>query len=65
MEILYNKKRLKIERIIPNNEEHGTHTIKTRDGQRFLYTAVYLSGILSPISEEVFEEYERKNLMGR
>ncbi|MED3358767.1 hypothetical protein P4414_27035, partial [Bacillus thuringiensis] len=38
---------------------------KTRDEQYFLYTAVYLSGILSPISEEVFEEYERKNLMGR
>ncbi|MCU4863560.1 hypothetical protein OB981_26400 [Bacillus cereus] len=64
-EIICDKKQLKIERIIPNNEEHGTHTIKTRDEQYFLYTAVYLSGILSPISEEVFEEYERKNLMGR
>ncbi|MFB5094210.1 hypothetical protein IAI44_22755 [Bacillus cereus] len=64
-EIICDKKQLQIERIIPNNEEHGTHTIKTKDGQYFLYTAVYLSGILSPISEEVFEEYERKNLMGR
>ncbi|PFL57258.1 hypothetical protein COJ27_29740 [Bacillus cereus] len=64
-EIICDKKQLKIERIIPNNEEQGTHTIKTRDEQYFLYTAVYLSGILSPISEEVFEEYERKNLMGR
>ncbi|SCC23842.1 Uncharacterized protein BCZB5J_02130 [Bacillus cereus] len=64
-EIVCDKKQLQIERIIPNNEEHGTHTIKTKDGQYFLYTAVYLSGILSPISEEVFEEYERKNLMGR
>ncbi|MCM3223670.1 hypothetical protein M3644_28455 [Bacillus cereus] len=64
-EIVCDKKQLQIERIIPNNEEHGTHTIKTKDGQYFLYTAVYLSGILSPISKEVFEEYERKNLMGR
>lgn len=64
-EIICDKKQLKIERIILNNAEHGTHTIKTRDEQYFLYTAVYLSGILSPISEEVFEEYERKNLMGR
>ncbi|HDR7986214.1 TPA: hypothetical protein QCY63_004517 [Bacillus cereus] len=64
-EIICDKKQLQIERIIPNNEEHGTHTIKTKDGQYFLYTAVYLSGILSPISEEVFEEYKRKNLMGR
>ncbi|PER61146.1 hypothetical protein CN463_28155 [Bacillus cereus] len=64
-EIVCDKKQLQIERIIPNNEEHGTHTIKTKDGQYFLYTAVYLSGILSPISNEVFEEYERKNLMGR
>ncbi|PFI78822.1 hypothetical protein COI83_26755 [Bacillus cereus] len=64
-EIICDKKQLQIERIIPNNEEHGTHTIKTKDGQYFLYTAVYLSGILSPISEKVFEEYERKNLMGR
>ncbi|RFB51720.1 hypothetical protein DZB90_30290 [Bacillus thuringiensis] len=64
-EIVCDKKQLQIERIIPNNEEHGTHTIKTKDGQYFLYTAVYLSGMLSPISKEVFEEYERKNLMGR
>ncbi|AQY42712.1 hypothetical protein B4918_33310 (plasmid) [Bacillus thuringiensis] len=64
-EIVCDKKQLQIERIIPNNEEHGTHTIKTKDGQYFLYTAVFLSGILSPISKEVFEEYERKNLMGR
>ncbi|WP_179880219.1 hypothetical protein [Bacillus cereus] len=64
-EIVCDKKQLQIERIIPNNEEHGTHTIKTKDGQYYLYTAVYLSGILSPISKEVFEEYERKNLMGR
>ncbi|PEX07136.1 hypothetical protein COD78_18155 [Bacillus cereus] len=64
-EIVCDKKQLQIERIIPNNEEHGTHTIKTKDGQYFLYTAVYMSGILSPISKEVFEEYERKNLMGR
>ncbi|WP_172688939.1 hypothetical protein [Bacillus thuringiensis] len=64
-EIVCDKKQLQIERIIPNNEEHGTHTIKTKDGQYFLYTAVYLSSILSPISKEVFEEYERKNLMGR
>ncbi|GAB6488042.1 hypothetical protein bcgnr5396_48350 [Bacillus cereus] len=64
-EIICDKKQLKIERIIPNNKEHGTHTIKTSDEQYFIYTAVYLSGILSPISEEVFEEYERKNLMGR
>ncbi|WP_200903308.1 hypothetical protein [Bacillus cereus] len=64
-EIVCDKKQLQIEQIIPNNEEHGTHTIKTKDGQYFLYTAVYLSGILSPISKEVFEEYERKNLMGR
>ncbi|PGT07244.1 hypothetical protein COD03_27315 [Bacillus cereus] len=64
-EIVCDKKQLQIERIIPNNEEHGTHTIKTKDGQYFLYTAVYLSGILSSISKEAFEEYERKNLMGR
>lgn len=29
------------------------------------YTAVYLSGILSPISPEVLEKYERRNPMGR
>ncbi|MED1005002.1 hypothetical protein [Bacillus mobilis] len=28
-------------------------------------TAVYLSGILSPILPEVLEEYERRNLMDR
>ncbi|EJV75977.1 hypothetical protein [Bacillus cereus] len=63
--IIYAKKQLKIERIIPNNEEHGTLTVQTKDEQYFLYTAVYLSGILSPISPEVFEEYERRNHMGR
>ncbi|MFF1995394.1 hypothetical protein ACFVWC_30185 [Bacillus mycoides] len=63
--IICDKKQLKIERIIPNNEEHGTLTVRTKDEQYFLYTAVYLSGILSPISPEVFEEYERRNHMGR
>ncbi|WP_176524423.1 MULTISPECIES: hypothetical protein [unclassified Bacillus (in: firmicutes)] len=63
--LICDKKQLKIERIIPNNEEHGTQTIQTTDGQCFLYTAVYLSGILSPISQEEFNEYERRNLMGR
>ncbi|MGE6593444.1 hypothetical protein ACQKFU_28670 [Bacillus mycoides] len=64
-EIICDKKQLKIERIIPNNGEHGTHTIQTKDEQYFLYTAVYLSGILSPISQKEFEEYERRNHMGR
>jgi hypothetical protein len=63
--IICDKKQLKIERIIPNNEEHGTLTIQTKDEQCFLYTAVYLSGILSPILQEEFEKYERRNRMGR
>ncbi|KAA0781953.1 hypothetical protein [Bacillus sp. BB56-3] len=63
--IICDKKQLKIERIVPYNEEYGTLTIQTRDKQYFLYTAVYLSGILSPISEEIFTEYERRNLIGR
>ncbi|MBE7128971.1 hypothetical protein [Bacillus mycoides] len=63
--IICDKKQLKIERIIPNNEEHGTLTIQTKDEQCFLYTAVYLSGILSPISQEEFEKYGRRNRMGR
>ncbi|MES5957365.1 hypothetical protein QCI42_29145 [Bacillus fungorum] len=64
-EIICAKKQLKIDRIIPYNEEHGTLTIQTKDEQYFLYKAVYLSGILSPITKEAFAEYERKNLMGR
>lgn len=64
-EIIYDKKQLKIDRIIPYNEEHGTLTIQTKDEQYFLYRAVYLSGILSPITKETFAEYERSNLMGR
>jgi hypothetical protein len=64
-EIICDKKQLKIERIISNNEEHGTLTIQTKDEQCFLYTAVYLSGILSPILQEEFEKYERRNRMGR
>lgn len=56
---------LRIDRIIPNNEDHGTHSIKTEDSQYFLYTAVYISGILTPITQEEFEEYEHKNLIGR
>lgn len=63
--IICDKKQLKIEKIIPYNEEHGTLTIQTSDKQYFLYTSIYLSGILSPISEEVFTEYERRNLIGR
>lgn len=63
--IICDKKQLIIERIIPYNEEHGTLTIQTRDKQYFLYTAIYLSGTLSPISEEIFAEYERRNLIGR
>ncbi|PEB54548.1 hypothetical protein COO03_04715 [Bacillus sp. AFS098217] len=63
--IICDNMQLKIDRIIPNNEEHGTHSIKTNDNQYFLYTAVYLSGILSPISQKEFNEYERRNLMGR
>jgi hypothetical protein len=63
--IICDKKQLKIERIIPNNEEHGTLTIQTKDEQCFLYTAVYLSGILSPILQEEFEKYEKRNRMGR
>ncbi len=64
-EIICDKKQLKIDRIIPYNEEHGTLTIQTKDEQYFLYRAVYLSGILSPITKETFAEYERNNLMGR
>ncbi len=64
-EIICDKKQLKIDRIIPYNEEHGTLTIQTKDEQYFLYRAVYLSGILSPITKETFTEYERSNLMGR
>ena len=64
-EIICDKKQLKIDRIIPYNEEHGTLTIQTKDEQYFLYRAVYLSGILSPITKETFAEYERSNLMGR
>ncbi|PEP91603.1 hypothetical protein CN582_27020 [Bacillus wiedmannii] len=64
-EIICHKKQLKIDRIIPYNEEHGTLTIQTKDEQYFLYRAVYLSGILSPITKETFVEYERSNLMGR
>ncbi|WP_270342251.1 hypothetical protein [Bacillus mobilis] len=64
-EIICDKKQLKINRIIPYNEEHGTLTIQTKDEQYFLYRAVYLSGILSPITKETFAEYERSNLMGR
>ncbi|PEQ83442.1 hypothetical protein [Bacillus cereus] len=64
-EIICDKKQLKIDRIIPYNEEHGTLTIQTKDEQYFLYRAVYLSGILSPITKEIFAEYERSNLMGR
>ena len=64
-EIICDKKQLKIDRIIPYNEEHGTLTIQTNDEQYFLYRAVYLSGILSPITKETFAEYERSNLMGR
>lgn len=64
-EIICDKKQLKIERIIPYNEEHGTLTIQTKDEQYFLYKAVYLSGVLSPITKEIFAEYERSNLMGR
>ncbi|KAB2491121.1 hypothetical protein F8158_27865 [Bacillus cereus] len=64
-EIICDKKHLKIDRIIPYNEEHGTLTIQTKDEQYFLYRAVYLSGILSPITKETFAEYERSNLMGR
>ncbi|PFJ05276.1 hypothetical protein COD67_09985 [Bacillus cereus] len=63
--IICDKKQLKIERIIPYNEEHGSLTIQTKDEQYFLYRAVYLSGILSPITKEIFAEYERSNLMGR
>ncbi len=63
--IICDKKQLKIDRIIPYNEEHGTLTIQTKDEQYFLYRAVYLSGILSPITKETFAEYERSNLMGR
>ncbi|WP_259347374.1 hypothetical protein [Bacillus sp. ME78] len=36
-----------------------------KDQPHFLYTAVYLSSILSPISKEIFEEYKTRNLMGR
>lgn len=64
-EIICDKKQLKIDRIIPYNEEYGTLTIQTKDEQYFLYRAVYLSGILSPITKETFAEYERSNLMGR
>ncbi|OUB50097.1 hypothetical protein [Bacillus thuringiensis] len=64
-EIICDKKQLKIDQIIPYNEEHGTLTIQTKDEQYFLYRAVYLSGILSPITKETFAEYERSNLMGR
>lgn len=64
-EIICEKKQLKIDQIIPYNEEHGTLTIQTKDEQYFLYRAVYLSGILSPITKETFAEYERSNLMGR
>lgn len=64
-EIICDKKQLKIDRIIPYNEEHGTLTIQTKDEQYFLFRAVYLSGILSPITKETFAEYERSNLMGR
>ncbi|MGN4457396.1 hypothetical protein [Bacillus cereus group sp. MYBK57-1] len=64
-EIICDKKQLKIDRIIPYNEEHGTLTIQTKDEQYFLYRAVYLSGILSPITKETFAEYERSNLMSR
>ncbi|MGK9486437.1 hypothetical protein [Bacillus tropicus] len=64
-EIICDKKQLKIDRIIPYNEEHGTLTIQTKDEQYFLFKAVYLSGILSPITKETFAEYERSNLMGR
>lgn len=64
-EIICDKKQLKIDRIISYNEEHGTLTIQTKDEQYFLYRAVYLSGILSPITKETFAEYERSNLMGR
>lgn len=64
-EIICDKKQLKIDRIIPYNEEHGTLTIQTKDEQYFIYRAVYLSGILSSITKETFAEYERNNLMGR
>lgn len=63
--IICDNMHLRIDRIIPNNEEHGTHSIKTEDNQYFLYTAVYISGILTPITQKEFEEYEQRNLIGR
>ncbi|PGZ54851.1 hypothetical protein COE56_06700 [Bacillus anthracis] len=38
---------------------------QTKDPLQFLYTAVYLSSILFPISKEIFEAYKTRNLMSR
>lgn len=38
--IICNKKQLKIERIILNNEEHETLTFQTKDEQYFIYNSV-------------------------